>query len=187
MLYQVQDGGSVTDERSRVRVDTLTAGSTFLALSMAAERFAGQPLDVQGNEKFKQQVLQFAVQYRMPVQFKDNEMEAQRQRFVKESAIVSRLQSESPALKAFLAQRNQMREKVADVLPHRLWKAEDAGEAIYQGRRNLVDGSQVILLRRADEMLVKPVQEDSKNFKVGQVIQLNSQGQVVSEQKGRSL
>jgi hypothetical protein len=177
----------VTDERSRVRVDTLTAGSTFLALSMAAERFEGQPLDVQGNESFKKQVLQFAVQYQMPVQFKDNDMEAQRQRLVKEATIASRSQSESPALKAFLAQRNQMREKVADVLPHRLWKADDAGEVIYQGRRNLADGSQVILLRRADEMLVKQLHEDFKQLKVGQVIQFNSQGQVASEQKGRSL
>jgi Relaxase/Mobilisation nuclease domain/Large polyvalent protein-associated domain 7 len=187
MLYHVQDGGTVTDERSRVRVDTLTAGSTFLALSMAAERFEGQPLDVQGNESFKKQVLQFAVQYQMPVQFKDNDMEAQRQRLVKEATIASRSQSDSPALKAFLAQRNQMREKVADVLPHRLWKADDAGEAVYQGRRNLADGSQVILLRRADEMLVKQLHEDFKQLKVGQVIQFNSQGQVASEQKGRSL
>ncbi len=186
MLYQVRDGGAITDERQRVRIDVLTSGSAFLALSMASERFQNQPLDVQGNDDFKKQVLQFAVQYHMPVQFKDSALEKQRQQAIAVSK--QKKPSQSPALYAFIQQRNLMREKVSDVLAHRLWQASDTGEVIYEGRRNLTDGSQAILLRRGDEMLVKPVKDtEARNLKVGQVLLLEAKQQSVKVQKGMSL
>lgn len=75
LIYRIADGGLVTDEKHQVRVDEVTAGASFLALSLAAERFQGQALDVQGSDEFKSQVAQLAKQYDMSVQFKDPALE----------------------------------------------------------------------------------------------------------------
>ena len=188
LLYRVQDGGSVTDERTRVRVDEVTAGSSFLALSLASERFSGQPLDVQGDDAFKQQVVQFAAQYRMPVTFKDAALEAERQRLCGEmdSQAKGKPETLTPALAAFITQRNKLRDKVSDILPHRVWTAADRGDLMYQGRRNLTDGTQVVLLQKDQEMLVKPVQTNEfQGLKVGQAVSINEQGQQITHGKGK--
>ena len=188
LMYRVQDGGSVTDERTRVRVDEVTAGSAFLALSLASERFSDQPLDVQGEDAFKQQVVQFAAQYRMPVTFKNAELEAERQRLcqIMDSQAPGKTETLSPALEAFITQRNKLRDKVSDILPHRVWTAADRGDLMYQGRRNLTDGTQAVLLQKDDEMLVKPVQPNEfQGLKVGQTVSINEQGQLTAHGKGK--
>lgn len=182
LVYRVQDGGSVIDERTRVRVDGISAGSAFLALTMAAERFHGQPLDVQGESSFKTQIAQFAAQYGMNVTFKDAALEKQRQQLL----LDRQAEHLTPALEAFIGQRNQTREKVLDILPHRIWTSADSGDLMYQGRRNLVDGSQVVLLQKDGLMLVKPTRaEDLQNLKVRQVVSMDKTG-VVIPVKGRT-
>lgn len=189
LMYRVQDGGSVTDERTRVRVDTMTAGSAFLALSLASERFCGQPLDVQGEDAFKQQVAQFAAQYRMPVIFKNPDLEAERQRLCREmdSQVQGKTETLSPALKAFMTQRNKLRNRVSNLLPHRVWTTADRGDLMYQGRRNLTDGTQAILLQTGNEMLVKPVESNEfQGLKIGQMVSINEHGQLTAHGKGKN-
>lgn len=188
LIYRVQDGGSVTDERTKVRVDEVTAGSAFFALSLASERFKGQPLDVQGESAFKEQVVQFAAQYRMAVTFKDEQMEAERQRLCKlmENQAKAASEKSSPALEAFITQRNKLGEQIKDILPHRLWTKQDSGDLMFQGRRNLTDGTQAVLLQKGQEMLVKPIQShEFQGVKVGQRITLSEQGQLSMEGKGQ--
>ncbi|MEB3286884.1 MAG: TraI/MobA(P) family conjugative relaxase [Vampirovibrionales bacterium] len=79
LVYRVKDGGVVTDEKHHVRIDESTTGATFLALSIAAERFKNQPLEVKGEAHFKQQVIDLAVQYGFDLQFSDPTMETERQ------------------------------------------------------------------------------------------------------------
>ncbi len=163
-----------------------TAGSAFLALSLASERFSGQPLAVQGEDSFKQQVVQFAAQYRMSVTFKDSALEAERQRLCKliDSQAPGKTETLSPALEAFITQRNKLRDKVSGILPHRVWTAADRGDLMYQGRRNLTDGTQAVLLQKHQEMLVKPVQPNEfQGFKVGQTVSINEQGQQTTHGK----
>jgi hypothetical protein len=182
LVYRLEDGGTLTDERSQVRVDQVTAGSSFLALTMAAERFSGQALDVQGSDDFKRQVVAFAAKYEMPVQFKDAELEAARQRQVRSHQDSL---SMSPALSAYIGQRNNLVGKASNLLPHRLWKPTDEGTVTYQGRRNLTDGTEVVLLQKAEETLVKAVQEkELQGLTVGQKITLDSRGQERTKTRG---
>ena len=53
--YKTADGGALTDEAARVRVDKTSYQAAFLALSLAAERFSGQALLIEGTEAFKHQ------------------------------------------------------------------------------------------------------------------------------------
>ena len=50
VIYQLGDGGAVSDEARLVRVSQVTDGAAFLALSLASERFGSRPLVVQGTE-----------------------------------------------------------------------------------------------------------------------------------------
>jgi cellobiose-specific phosphotransferase system component IIA len=185
LVYQVQDGGSVTDEKQWVSVSTVTIGSTLLALTLATERFQNQPLDVQGSLDFKRQLVQLAAQHQMALTFKDKALEQERQHLIQQGTMHARGSSmvtdESipPALQAYITQRNLVRERVQHLKPHRAWSAQDKGTMIYQGRRTLTDGSEAILLETQDAMLVKPVQrpEDFKGLSVGQRIQLDENGQ----------
>jgi hypothetical protein len=188
LIYQVKDGGSVTDEKHLVCVSTQTAGSTFLALTMASERFQDQPLDVQGSADFKRQVIQLAVQYELGVTFKDPALEQERQHLSQTQKKHQVPEGQlSPALQAYLSQRNAMRERVGNLKVHRVWTAQDAGIVTYQGRRNLTSGAQVVLLETQEAMLVKPVHSEKEfhGLKVGQSIQVDGQGYMVGQSKGR--
>jgi hypothetical protein len=190
LIYQVQDGGSVTDEKQWVSVNTVTVGSTILALTMAAERFQNQPLDVQGSPDFKRQIVQLAAQHKMAVTFKDEALELERQQLIQAQQAFLRPESSiSHALQAYITERNWMRKRVNDLKPHQAWTAQDAGPVTYQGRRTLTDGSEAVLLETQETILVKSVQpsEDFKKIAVGQTIQLDEKGQLHgrAQRKGR--
>lgn len=186
ILYRVQDGGQVTDEQNRVRVDTQTAGSVFLALTLASERFSGQGLTVKGSDEFKHQVIHVAVRYGLEVRFQDTGLEQERQRQLQAKGN-SQAQAALPApLQAYVAARNQLRAKVTDILSHRAWQPQDAtGEGIYQGRRTLSDGSSVMLIEKSAEMLVKPLhsEQEVSGLKVGTRLQLKSWANLGKEVK----
>lgn len=186
LFYRIQDGGTVTDEKAQIRVDNPTAGAAFLALSLAAERFEGQALTVQGSDDFKRQIVEFAVQYRLPVKFKDAQLDELREKktLMQTSPDSQGSDPSSSALSAYIDQRNALRGKISDVLPHRLWSMTDAGESVYRGRRNLTDGREIILLERKGAMLVKPVgMTEARNLTVGQTIEIGQAGQL--EQRGQ--
>ncbi len=190
LIYQVQDGGAVTDEKQWVSVSTVTTGSAILALTIAAERFQNHPLDVQGSPEFKRQIVQLAAQHNMAVTFKDGALEQERQQLIQGQQASLRPESSIlPALQAYITERNRMRKRVNDLKPHRAWTAQDAGPVTYQGRRTLTDGTEAVLLETQEAMLVKPVQrsEDFQKIAVGQTVQLDEKGQWQrsSQLKGR--
>ena len=80
VLYRVQDGGVVVDEARQVWVEELSAHAAFLALSLAAERFAGQALIVEGSSEFKAQIAAMAAAHKLDARFADPALEAERQR-----------------------------------------------------------------------------------------------------------
>ena len=78
VIYRVADGGVVSDEAQNVRVNQVTAGAAFLALSLAAERFGHRPLIVQGTDAFRIQVAALAGIEGVNVMFADRALERQR-------------------------------------------------------------------------------------------------------------
>lgn len=187
ILYRVQDGGQVTDEQNRVRVDTQTVGSVFLALTLASERFIGQGLTVSGSEAFKHQVVHLAVRYGLEIQFKDAGLEQERQRQLQAKVDSQAIAALPAPLQAYLDARNQLRAKVKDLLNHRVWQPQDAtGEGIYQGRRTLSDGSSVMLIEKSAEILVKPLNSEqvASGLKVGTRLQLEGWSHQAQPGKG---
>ncbi|MFU3159792.1 hypothetical protein ACM7MF_30325 [Pseudomonas aeruginosa] len=85
-----------------------------------------------------------------------------------------------PAVQKWIEERNKNRDKISSIDYHRRWQSTDAGRATYQGRRRMEDGSEVLLLKRGDEMLVKPstprVVAKAATWKLGRVVQLDGRG-----------
>jgi Large polyvalent protein-associated domain 7 len=79
VIYRVADGGLVSDEARQVRVNQVTAGAAFLALTLAVDRFGARPLNVTGTEDFRRQVAQLAGIKGLGVTFADAGLERQRQ------------------------------------------------------------------------------------------------------------
>lgn len=75
MAYRTADGGLLLDRVDHVQVKQATAGAALVAISLAAERFEGQPLVVQGSPKFRADVARLAALHRINVTFSDAEME----------------------------------------------------------------------------------------------------------------
>ncbi|MEX8139987.1 TraI/MobA(P) family conjugative relaxase [Acinetobacter baumannii] len=90
----------------------------------------------------------------------------------------------------FIKERNKTRDKISSIDYHRLWTPGDAGPVIYQGHRRMRDGSEVLLLKRGDEMLVKPssanVVAKATKWKVGSTVTIDARGRFVSGNKTKN-
>jgi hypothetical protein len=189
ITYRVADGGRVTDQARQVRVDEVSVAASFLALSLAADRFGDRPLVVAGTDTFKAQVASLAGMEGVNVTFADPALEAERQRQAAEHQ--ARLPATSPAggsgqtnpqLAAFFDRRNATRARAPDILPHRIWTSADAGEATYQGRREIGDGQGVLLFDRDGETLVKPVTAaqaaQASTWRIGDAVKVDERGRL---------
>jgi hypothetical protein len=155
LIYQLRDGGSVVDSAVSLRVDALSDGALALALSLAATRFAGQRLLVDGTTEFGLKLARVARAQGLKIQFADAALEEERLRHGERPAAT---QTElSSAMDAYIAERNNLRSRVSDLDFHRRWSTTDAGTYLYSGRRHLGDGSHVLLLQGTETMLVMPV------------------------------
>jgi hypothetical protein len=98
-------------------------------------------------------------------------------------------QAPASAAENYVAQRNALRERVPSIDSHRLWTPEDAGDAIYQGRRRFPDGSEAILLKKDGHMLVKSATTDqiaqTTHWNVGQTVVTDTQGRFASARRSR--
>jgi hypothetical protein len=65
----------------------------------------------------------------------------------------------------------------------------DAGEARYEGRRRFADGSEAVLLRRGEDMLVLDVSgaqaAKASAWAIGQTINIDTQGRILSGARRR--
>ncbi|HGA7692105.1 TPA: TraI/MobA(P) family conjugative relaxase [Salmonella enterica subsp. enterica serovar Virchow] len=97
----------------------------------------------------------------------------------------------SPAVEKWIEERNKKRDKISSLNYHRQWQASDAGKATYQGRRRMEDDSEVLLLKRGDEMLVKPstarVVAKAAKWKVGREVEVDARGRFKESGKGASV
>lgn len=93
----------------------------------------------------------------------------------------------SVVMKKWIEERNKNRDKISTIDYHREWRSTDAGRATYQGHRRMKDGSEVILLKRGDEMLVKPssprVVAKATKWKLGRIVQVDGRGRFIDRDK----
>lgn len=208
LAYRTADGGMVIDRKTHVQAQKATAGAALVALTLAARRFEGQALIVEGSEQFRQEVAQLAGLHGVNVRFADPAMEQARQAVAATKAEAPTKPAETPtpatpmpdknpaagepgdtskapekqgtAVAAWIEKRNATRDRVSSIDYTRLWLPSDAGPAIYQGRRRMEDGSEVLLLKRGNEMLVKPsgprVVAKASKWKVGRAVVLDARG-----------
>lgn len=157
MVYTVHDGGKLTDRKEEVRMDSLSTGAAFLALSLAVERFGDQPLILDGTDEFKRALIEVAALPDFKVRFADPVLEAARLQAIQDRAIAERARPAPGSAQEYVAQRNAARENIAEIPAHRIWTPADAGKFVYDGKRLFADGSEGVLLRRDDEVFVKPL------------------------------
>ncbi|MCC8940506.1 conjugal transfer protein TraI, partial [Bradyrhizobium sp. Arg68] len=215
MAYRTIDGGMVIDRKSHVQAAKATAGAALVALSLAEKRFEGQTLIVEGSEQFRREVAQLAGMHGFKVRFADAAMEQARQSAESAKAAAPKGQGTPPpaaqptadstrtqsaaapapkapesgpaAVERWIARRNATRDTVSsiDYTRMRLWQPGDAGAAVYQGRRRMEDGSEVLLLKRGDEMLVKPSSQRvvamASKWKVGRSVELDARGRFIDK------
>lgn len=76
--YPLRDGGRVVDAGSCLRLERVTEGAIRFALDMAAERWAGAPLRLEGSDDFRRRTAAMAGERRVAVVFGDAGLEALR-------------------------------------------------------------------------------------------------------------
>ncbi len=174
--YQCADGGALADEAARVRVDKASYQAVFLALSLAAERFAGQVLLIEGTEAFKRQATQIVAALNLPLIFSDSALEEERKEL-----LLTKTRG-SPAFFQFIFEQNTIVHIQSPGYSVRAFSPKDEGEALYFGLQTLKDASQILLLRKGDVILAKPLSSEEsakvQNLPKGSVLFLNRTGKI---------
>jgi hypothetical protein len=80
VIYRLKDGGLVEDTAKAVFVPEVTEAAVLLALTLAQERFPGQPLIINGSTDFKSKIAQMTVTKGMNLRFDAKEIEHERQK-----------------------------------------------------------------------------------------------------------
>jgi hypothetical protein len=155
LAYQLGDGGVVTDEKERIRVDRLSYQAVLTALSLGEKRFRGQTLALDGTASFKRQAAEVAAALRLNIVFDDDDMEKDRLDLIAQKTP----QAPAKAVVDFVATQNRIAQRRSGRYAYRLWATGDAGEAIYRGLRT-IDGHDALLLQRGAEVLVRPASPD---------------------------
>jgi hypothetical protein len=182
MVYRTGDGGVVVDEATRIRVEQLTAGASFLALALAGDRFGDRALIVEGEAAFKAQVTQLAALKGLNLRFADPAMEQERQRL----AATCRAPAPSDA-EGVMVERDSRRALISAIDYQQIWAEDDAGSAVYQGR--LDDGSGAVLMKHGTEVLMKPVgamqATRASQWRIGQAVELDARGRFAGRTRTR--
>lgn len=187
VVYDVADGGRVRDTKRGVQVDAPTDAAAFLGLVLAAERYRGQALAVQGSGAFKSQLASLAGEKGLAVTFADAAMEQQRIDAAHKAAGRDDAGAAAPverdSLDSYIKSRNEQRAETSSISYHRRWESSDAGEAKYQGRRRFPDGKEAVLLERGGNVLVMPVTSaqaaKASTWRVGSTITTDARGRFV--------
>ena len=162
VLYVV-NGTRIRDTGERLRLDVSQGGDVTAAIRLAREKY-GDHLSVDGDEKFKQAVVEAAVASGQAVTFADPAMERRRQ--ILQELVNAKTEGEkereqeqrrNDVVQVWINKRNETRRKTSDILEHRLFTENDAGPATYKGSRKISEGLTVGLYEKSGTMLVLPL------------------------------
>jgi len=177
-VYYLPDGGKAIDRADKIYVPEVSLQAAYLALDLAAARFGGQPLRIEGSAEFKAAVVKAAAVSGLQIAFEDRNLEAQRQ-----AALAER----QDVLDSYIARRNDRASRSPGFPPHRLFSPTDRGPFVYRGRRTLKDGRPAIVLEQGDMWFIKPItlQEAEAFAQVTRGATLQRLEQINEKQRGR--
>jgi len=156
-----------------------------LAFSLAAQRFADQPLILEGSDEFKSAIVELSTLPGFDVTFADAGLELARK-----NRAQSLVAPERPGLSgaaAYVAEQNRKGGLQRVAIRYRVWKVQDSGGFTFEGCRTFSDGTSGVLLARASEIVVKQIGEQEllrlSGFPSGCLVTLGSDGLVVERER----
>lgn len=198
LTYRTIDGGLVIDRKTYIQSQKSTAGAALVTLEIASKKFIGQKLIVEGTQEFKNEIAKLAALHKFDLEFSDENMQkiykneinkrTDDKRTEKEKENISNINVyQRSIVNQWINKRNETRDKIETIEYNRLWTPDDVGNVIYKGRRKMIDGSEIILLKKGNEMLIKPVSErvaaKASKLKVGQPLKIDARGRITNNLK----
>ena len=150
--YRLRDGGKVIDDGKEARIAKSSQGAIALSLLMTASCAPGQSIAITQTDK-QDETLKAAARNKLNISFKNPEVEQERRRLL----MVFEREEVTLAASVFVAQKNAEHAGNSNKPEYRLWGENDAGEAIFESMEDLGEDTHAALLRRSNELLVKPL------------------------------
>jgi hypothetical protein len=183
VIYRV-GASAIRDDGNRLKVSRgATREGLAAALRLAMERY-GTHITVDGAAEFKAQIVEVAATARLRVTFSDATLERKRVSLVNLATLAPH---SFAAVDQYIAEREQKRLKILDIMEHRRYANDDLGVASFAGVRR-IDGQSLALLKRDQVILVMPIDDKTANrlsrLSIGD--QVTCTGIGVVKTKGRS-
>lgn len=175
---------AVRDDGDRLKVSRgATREGLEAALCLAMERY-GTHITVNGTADFNAQIVEVAATAKLQLTFADDTLERKRASLVNHSTLAPHSLA---AADQYIAEREQKRLKILDIMEHRRYTINDLGVATFFGVRR-IDGQSLALLKRDQVILVMPIDDKAANrlsrLSIGD--QVTCTGIGVVKTKGRS-
>jgi hypothetical protein len=183
VIYRV-GASAIRDDGDRLKVSRgATRKGLEAALCLAMERY-GTQITVDGTAEFKSQIVEIAATARLRMTFADATLERKRVFLLNHSTLTPH---SFAAADQYIAEREQKRLKILDIMEHRRYTIADVGGATFSGVRR-IDGQSLALLKRDQAILVMPIDDKTANrlsrLSIGD--QVTCTGIGVVKTKGRS-
>jgi hypothetical protein len=183
VIYRV-GASAVRDDGDRLKVSRgATREGLEAALCLAMERY-GTHITVNGTAEFKAHIVEVAATARLQLTFADATLEHKRASLVNHATLTSH---SFTAADQYIAEREQKRLKILDIMEHRRYTIDDFGGATFSGVRR-IDGQSLALLKRNQVILVMPIDEKTANrlsrLSIGDQVTCTRMG--IVKTKGRS-
>lgn len=183
--YRAADGGAVVDHAGRITIPRNTPGACLLALEVMKEKFPGQSLALSGESAMAQTIAALAGQEGINVTFSDERLELIRTG----TAQLKNIKKPQGAVQQWIESRNDQRGKISLILEHRELNGDDAGRAIFAGRRTIKDMTEVLLFEQNQQIIVKQADptdlRQAAGWAIGLPVELVGTGHVKPIRKGR--
>lgn len=183
--YRAADGGTVVDHAGRITIPRNTPGACLLALEVMKEKFPGQSLALSGESAMAQTIAALAGQEGINVTFSDERLELIRTG----TAQLKNIKKPLDGVRQWIESRNDQRGKISLILEHRELKGDDAGRAIFAGRRTMKDMTEVLLFEQNQQIIVKMADtedlQQAAGWAIGLPVELVGTGHVKPISKGR--
>ncbi len=183
VIYRI-GASAVRDDGDKLKVSRgVTREGLEAALRLVMERY-GTHITVNGTADFKAHIVEVAASAKLCVTFADATLERKRVSLLNHATLAPH---SFAAADQYIAEREQKRLKIFDIMEHRRYNEADVGVASFAGVRR-IEGEALALLQRNQVILVMPIDEKTANrlsrLSIGD--QVTCTGIGVVKTKGRS-
>lgn len=182
VIYRIFDT-TIRDDGKLLRVGQGASPEGLeAALRIASDRFEGN-ITVNGSAEFKEMIVKAAAATRLKIEFDDPDLEKQRVLHLASKEVFPSL-----AASKYIEERNRKRDRISDIVEHRLYSSLDAGDISFRGLREL-DGERLALFEKEKQILVLPIDQSTaerlKRLHLGDPVSVTEEG-MIQVRKGRS-